>query len=125
MENLFIKDSFHTPEVDFNATTGDLKISGESFHENSLEYFEPIFNWLNQYTNQGGKSITLSFRLNYFNTSSSRRFLEIMSILEDYHLKMNEQVTINWYYEKSDLDTMEKGEEYAKDIKLPFNIIPY
>lgn len=96
MDNLFIKGSSYTPEVDFNAETGELKISGESYHNYTIEFFEPIFDWLKRYTNEGGKNITLNFHMSYFNTSSSRRFLEIINLLEDYQFNQNGQVTINW-----------------------------
>lgn len=125
MENFYIEGSDYIPEVDFNAETGDLNISGESYHEYTLEFFEPIFDWLKRYTNEGGKTITLNFRMSYFNTSSSRRFLEIMNLLEDYHFNKNGQVTVNWHYEKSDLDMLESGEEYAEDVKLEFKLLPY
>ncbi|NJO02775.1 MAG: DUF1987 domain-containing protein [Bacteroidia bacterium] len=125
MENLYIEGSDYIPEVDFNAETGVLNISGESYHEYTLEFFEPIFDWLKRFTSDEGRKITLNFRMSYFNTSSSRRFLEIMNLLEDYHFNKSGEVEVNWYYEKTDLDMLESGEEYAEDVKLEFNLIPY
>ncbi|MCS6820855.1 MAG: DUF1987 domain-containing protein [Microscillaceae bacterium] len=125
MENFYIEGSSYIPEVHFDAQTGILNISGESYHEYTLEFFQPIFDWLAEYTAEPGKTITLNFRMTYFNTASSRRFLEIMGFLEDYQYNKGGKVTINWYYEKSDLDMLESGEEYAEDVKLEFNLIPY
>jgi len=125
MENFQIEGSHYIPEINFNASTGILEISGESYHEYTLEFFQPIFDWLKRYTEEWGKKITLNFRMTYFNTSSSRRFLEIMNILEDYHFNKGGEVVINWYYETNDLDMLESGEEYSEDVKVPFNIIAY
>lgn len=125
MENLYIEGSDYIPEVDFRADTGVLTISGESYHEYTLEFFEPIFDWLKRFTNEPGKKIELNFKMSYFNTSSSRRFLEIMNLLEDYHFNKNGHVVVNWHYEKNDLDMLESGEEYAEDVKLEFNLLPY
>lgn len=125
MENFHIEGSHYIPEVNFNAETGVLEISGESYHEYTIEFFQPIFDWLKDYTKDNGKKITLNFRMSYFNTSSSRRFLEMMNILEDYHFNKEGDVTINWYYEKTDLDMLESGEEYADDVKVEFNLIAY
>lgn len=125
MENFYIEGSDYIPEVDLNAETGVFIISGESYHEYTLEFFEPIFEWLKKYTEDEGKNIELNFRMSYFNTSSSRRFLEIMNLLEDYHFNKEGNVVVNWYYEKTDLDMLESGEEYAEDVKLEFNLISY
>ena len=63
--------------------------------------------------------------MTYFNTSSSRRFLEIFDLLEDYKKSKNGNVTVNWYYEKDDVDMLESGEEYAEDVDLAFNLLAY
>jgi len=125
MQNFQIEGSHYIPDVHFNAETGILEISGESYHEYTLEFFQPIFNWLKKYTEEDGKKIILNFRMTYFNTSSSRRFLEIMNLLEDYHFNKSGDITINWYYEVNDLDMLESGEEYAEDVRVPFNLVSY
>jgi hypothetical protein len=63
--------------------------------------------------------------MTYFNTSSSRRFLEIFDLLEEYKKEQGGDVTVNWYYQKEDVDMLESGEEYAEDVDLNFNLIPY
>ncbi|TAE75942.1 MAG: DUF1987 domain-containing protein [Bacteroidetes bacterium] len=125
MENLSITGLDYIPRVNMDVETGVLNIEGESYHEYTLEFFEPIFNWLREYTKTPEKKIELNFRMSYFNTSSSRRFLEIMNLLEEYEKEKNGRVTVNWYYEKNDLDMLESGEEYAEDVKLEFNLIAY
>jgi hypothetical protein len=125
MENFYIPGSEYIPEVNLNAETGILSFSGESYHEYTLEFFEPIFEWLKQYTAEGGKTIELNFRMTYFNTSSSRRFLEIMNLLHNYQSSKAGKVTVNWYYQKEDVDMQESGEEYRDDVKLPFHLISY
>ncbi|TAE10711.1 MAG: DUF1987 domain-containing protein, partial [Bacteroidetes bacterium] len=55
----------------------------------------------------------------------SRRFLEIMNLLHNYQTSKGGNVTVNWYYQKEDVDMLESGEEYRDDVKLPFHIIAY
>ena len=74
MENFQIEGENYIPTVNFNPESGILEISGESYHEYTIEFFQPIFEWLNQYLEQEGKTIVFNFRMTYFNTSSSRRF---------------------------------------------------
>jgi hypothetical protein len=125
MENFQIEGENYIPTVNFNAEIGNLEISGESYHEYTIEFFQPIFEWLNNYLEQEGRTIVFNFRMTYFNTSSSRRFLEIFDLLEDYKKSKNGNVTVNWYYEKDDVDMLESGEEYAEDVDLSFNLLSY
>ncbi|WP_291726666.1 DUF1987 domain-containing protein [Bernardetia sp.] len=125
MENFQIEGENYIPTVNFNAETGELEISGESYHEYTIEFFQPIFEWLNKYLEEEGRTIVFNFRMTYFNTSSSRRFLEIFDLIEDYSKNKNGNVTVNWYYEKDDVDMLESGEEYAEDVDLSFNLLSY
>jgi len=125
MENFFIESSTYIPKIDFNPETDVLSIEGESYHEYTVEFFQPVFEWLNKYLSEPGKKITLNFRMTYFNTSSSRRFLEILNLLEDYQDENGGDVVVNWYYEEGDIDMLESGEEYEEDVSIDFNLIPY
>jgi len=125
MEDFNIKGSTYIPTINFNAETGVLEIEGESYHEYTIEFFQPVFEWLRQYLEKPGRTITFNFRMSYFNTSSSRRFLEILTMLEEYQRERQGKVTVNWYYEENDVDMLESGEEYADDVDVPFNLIAY
>ncbi|MEH0153934.1 DUF1987 domain-containing protein [Limibacter armeniacum] len=125
MENFHIEGSTYIPRIDFNASTGVLEIEGESYHEYTMEFFQPIFDWINEYLKEEGRNITMNFKMSYFNTSSSRRFLEILTLLEEYQNNKGGNVTVNWYYEENDVDMQESGEEYADDVELTFNLIAY
>jgi hypothetical protein len=124
MDNYQVDGENYIPTIDFNAETGVLEISGESYHEYTIEFFQPAFEWLKKYLEKPGRKITFNFRMTYFNTSSSRRFLEIFDMLELYKKEKNGDVTVNWYYQKDDVDMLESGEEYAEDVELAFNLIP-
>jgi len=125
MDNFHIKGQDYIPEVYFDAQKHQLHISGESYHEYTVEFYQPVFEWLEQYLKDGGKHITMEFKMSYFNTSTSRRFLEILHLLEEYQLNNNGKVTINWFYEEDDMDMLETGEEYEVEVEIPFNLIPY
>ena len=125
MENFHIKGSTYIPTVNFNAETGILEIEGESYHEYTMEFFQPIFDWLEQYLEESEKAVTMNFKMSYFNTSSSRRFLELLTTLEDYKMDKEGKVVVNWYYEENDIDMLESGEEYADDVDLEFNLISF
>lgn len=125
MENFHLKGSTYIPKIDFDAESNILEISGESYHEYTQEFFQPVFEWLDEFLEESGKEITFNFRMTYFNTSSSRRFLEILTKLETYQREKSGSVTVNWYFEENDSDMKENGEEYADDVDLEFNILSF
>jgi hypothetical protein len=125
MENLYIRAENFIPEIDFDATAGVLNISGESYHEYTLEFFQPVFEWLKRYFQTPGRQITVNFRMTYYNTSTSRRFLEMLDLIEEYQTNKSGQIVINWYYKANDVDMMESGEEYREDTNLTINLLPY
>ena len=124
MENLTIEKSKYTLEVNFDSSTGNLKMSGESYPENAVEFFQPIFEWIREYVTKKGKPIVLDLDLSYLNTSSTKCVLDIFEILERFH-KEGGQVQVNWRYAEDDEDILETGEEISEDVELPVKFIAY
>lgn len=124
MEKFHIKGSTYIPNIDLDPETGILEISGESYHEYTTEFFKPVFEWLEEYLKTPNRDVVMNFKMTYFNTSSSRRFIEVLTMLEDYHKNNGGNVVVNWHYEENDIDMLESGEEYAEDVDLEFHLIP-
>lgn len=123
MNHLTIAGTKTTPSVVFNAETGKLEISGQSYPESALEFYQPIMDWLNDYF-KAGKDASLSFRLQYFNTSSSKCILNILRVFEKAHSE-GRKVEVNWYHNEADEQMQETGEEFAEHLTLPFKVISY
>ena len=49
MENLYIKETEFTPEIDFNAQTGNLLLKGRAISEYMAKFYQPILDWLHEY----------------------------------------------------------------------------
>ena len=124
MDNLTIKRTQSTLEVNFNAASGVCKLSGSSYPENSIKFFKPLINWIKQYGEKGKKGITLEFRVTYINSSSTKCILDIIELLEGFHKKRG-NMKINWYYQQDEDDLRETGEELTRQINLPVKFIPY
>ena len=124
IEKQIIEGFVYTPTIILDPIENVISIEGESYHEHITEVFEPVFKWLEEYL-KTDHDITLNFKMIYFNTSTSRIFLEIFLILQSYHIDRHNQVIVNWYYEKEDLDIFEMGQEYGQEINLTFNYISY
>jgi len=125
MENLKIPATKYTLEVNLNAGTGILEMSGSSYPENAIDFFQPIFDWIKIYLTQNPKKVVLKLKINYLNTSSAKCILDILEILEQYYKEKNGDVSVNWYYAEEDEDILEMGEEIAEDTEIPFNLLSF
>ncbi len=122
MESISIEGTPKTPTVNFNAETGIIEIKGRSIPENSIEFYRPLVEWLEDYSKGPQKLTTVNIQLEYFNTSSSKCILDVFKKLESIKKAKNE-VVINWYYEEDDEDMLEAGEDYESIIRIPFKMI--
>ena len=120
--NLTIDDSIKTPSIIFGADDGMLEIKGKSIPENSLEFYRPVFEWLDNYSQAPAPATTLKVALEYFNTSSSKCLLDIFRKLEAINLSGRSTVKVNWVYDSDDEDMMEAGEDYQALVKVPFEL---
>ncbi|GIV40582.1 MAG: hypothetical protein KatS3mg033_2382 [Thermonema sp.] len=126
MENLEIegvKSTYFTPHVKFDASTGKCLIEGESYLEDTWEFYRPILDWLKRYTEEKKGPIDFTFNLTYYNTSSSKCFLDIVRILKEYQ-DAGGEVKITWYYPEDDEDIREEAEDYENFLGIQINIIP-
>lgn len=117
-----MKGSPKTPDILLDGDTGHLTLSGRSIPENSIEFFDPIYEWIDAYCDHPRIQTVLDVRLEYFNTSSSKCLLDIFKKFE----RINGNgtvVSVNWYFEKDDEDMAEAGEDYQAIVDLPFNMI--
>jgi len=127
MENLEIKGEsgvYFIPEVKLDATSGNCEISGESYLEDTDEFYNNIIKWLDDYVKQVKKPLLFNFRLTYFNTSSSRSILNVLRVLKQY-VDNKGSVTVNWYYPEDDESIAEEAEDYMKDTGLQINMFAF
>jgi len=66
--------------------------------------------------------LLVNFKLDYFNSSSSRYITDMFSILSEYARQC--RTTVNWYYFEGDETTYENGEIYQeRNLKIKINLI--
>ncbi|MDG1332142.1 MAG: DUF1987 domain-containing protein [Crocinitomicaceae bacterium] len=121
MEKLHIEGSAKTPSVSFDGQVGILEMRGRSIPENSIEFFQPLMDWVDAYGSQATSETRVDMKLEYFNTSSSKCILDLFKRLEKINNGQS-QVLINWFYETDDEDMQEAGEDYAAIVDLKFEI---
>lgn len=119
MDDLQIKETQKTPRIIFRKT-GEFRISGNSFLENAEEFYEPIIQWLENYTLSPAEKTIMHFEFNYYNTTSQLWIYRILENLADLK-KIGKDVEINWYYEEEEIQ--EAGIDLANLLNLEVNFI--
>lgn len=124
LESLVIEGTNKTPKVTFTAE-GKLEISGKSIPENSIEFYQQLYSWLDNYAQSPAASTELKIQLEYFNTSSSKCLLDIFRKLEAIKKEGRSAMVVYWHYEAEDEDMEEAGQDYDYLIDLPFQLISF
>jgi hypothetical protein len=122
MDSIQIEGTPKTPTIEFDAATGVVSIKGRSIPENSVEFYKPMVDWLDEYASQAKEKTEVNIQLEYFNTSSSKCILDVFKKLEVIK-KGGNDVVINWFYEEDGEDMLEAGEDYQSIISIPFEMI--
>ena len=122
MNTLNLPATKTTPAVVFDPAQRTLEFSGQSYPENAIQFFQEIQKQLEDHLKKHSDPLTVNFKLDYFNTSSSKCLLDLLECLAQSHQKHN-NITINWYYAEGDEDMQDSGTDFSLDVKLPFNLI--
>lgn len=124
MEVIKIPGTDDTPQVTLDANTPYMEISGRSLPEDVVAFYDPILEWLDEYAETPLDKTVFNFKLEYFNTASSKLLLDILLKLEDIHDDGHE-VLVRWHFPDDDEDMEEAGEEYADIVEVPFEQVSY
>lgn len=124
METITIKGTPKTPTIELNVNSGVVEIKGRSIPENAIDFYRPIVEWLDNYSESPLDKTVVNIQLEYFNTSSSKCILDVFKKLENIYKRNGYKgVVINWYYEEDDEDMLEAGEDYQSILKIPFDMV--
>ena len=109
----------HTPSISIFADKREVLIKGKSLPVNASKFFSPLMQWVNDYAFSSGSELNLIFHLEYFNTPSSFKISDILSILEKEKQK-GKKITIEWRFDEEDTDILESGKEFEHIFDIDF-----
>ena len=121
MEELRLLPTKNTPEIILNPE-GRIKIKGRSIHENVIDFFVPVEDWVTEYIQDPAEVTTVDLNLEYFNSASAKVFVHLLQKIGYVTLK-HKKFVFNWYYEDGDDDILERGEFFSSVLDVPFNFI--
>ena len=123
MSNLELSATASTPTVLADGDAGVLEMRGDSYPENSFEFFAPLVEWVCNHLNTPDATLRLDLYLLYLNTSSVRAMMDIFELLEDAH-NSSHAVSVRWFYDEDNERIAELAEEFKEDCSFPFDITP-
>ncbi|TRX71213.1 DUF1987 domain-containing protein [Carboxylicivirga sp. M1479] len=124
MEVINIAGTDDTPNVILDKDNNKFEISGRSLPEDVNMFYEPILEWIDAYSEAPADKTEFHFKLEYFNTASSKVILDILLKFEEI-VENDNEVVIKWHYHEEEEDMLEAGEEYADIVEIPFDYISY
>jgi hypothetical protein len=124
MEKLLLEPTTKTPEVKFDASIGLLELKGTSIPENSIQFYQPLDDWVAEYIKAPALMTTINIKLHYFNSSTSMWLVHLLMKFKDVYAK-DKNITVNWHFEKGDEECVDAGRSFERSIHIPFNMIEY
>lgn len=116
---IHLQGTAKTPEVICTLAPFVISLAGRSIPENSIEFYRPMMEWVDEHGASVEGQLEIKIRLEYFNTSSSKCLMDLLKRIE----KVVSKAEVHWYYEEEDEDMLEAGEDYNAIIDLPFRLI--
>lgn len=121
---MIIEGTKDTPRVILDAASDTFEISGRSFPLNAKGFYMPVLEWLEKYSANPNQKTEFAFKLEYFNTPSSKSITDILKILKIMKDNGNE-VVVWWHYEEDDVDILDLGHVFSRTIGIPFEFKEY
>jgi hypothetical protein len=121
MELLFLKETKQSPLVSLDPA-GKLELKGSSFLDNAHEFYTPLITWVKAYAKQPKPVTTVTFELNYINTSSQRMLFDFLKELNNMH-KAGHKVQIEWLFEEMDYDLRDVGEDLLSFMEFSYKVV--
>jgi hypothetical protein len=115
MKILYLEATQDTPKVMLNKREGIFEFSGRSILEDTETFYHSVMEWLAQYAQDPNPTTLFSFKLKYFNSSTSKIIYNIFDILKDIP-----GAQVEWCYHKDDDDILEAGQEFEEELEMKF-----
>ena len=116
IETLNIKGTEDSPEVVMDFQKGFIRISGTSWLEDAYGFYEPLYQWVSEYSKTPQKVTEIEFGYTYFNTSSAKQIAKLVTLISS--LKQSSEVHVKWFYEKDDSEMLKSGQKYSELLNL-------
>ena len=123
-DEVFIQGTSENPEIQLNKNNGEIKFSGRSMPEDAKGFYNPLKEWIKNYSNDPKQGTKVIFAYEYFNTASSKMIMELIETVKMIGEK-DPDLRVEWHYLEDDDDMLEAGEDYSDITGLDFEYFSY
>jgi len=120
MKALKLDKTDDTPEVWLDIDKAVFLIAGRSLPEDTVTFFQPVLDWIKAYSTDPNPQTEFTFKLDYFNTASSKLILDLLLALRNI-----KGIKILWYSQEDDEEIESAGQEFAEQVTIPFEFRTY
>jgi len=126
MKKYSVKATASSPYINFDPDKMAFEIKGESYPENCWAFYSPMFDWLTDFLGSvNGVRVEIDMEIVYFNSSSSKTFMDLFEMLDD-QAESGKNIVVNWRYHQENESAMECGEEFMEDVeRIDFNLVEF
>lgn len=117
-----IESTERSPKVTLSNIENRIEIEGVSMINHPLNFYKPVFYWLEKLKETSPPFLSLHINLSFFNTYTSKIILKIFQKALDFESKEC-KVKFYWHYEEDDEELKEAGEQYSSIISRQFTFI--
>ncbi len=110
-------NEFSEPTITFD-DAGSISITGISMMEDAMDFYQSTKDWIDSFL-ESNQSINIDFNLNYFNSSSAKQFIQILSKLEDDNIKGK----VIWNYPNDHIIMFDRGKELEAILDVTFEFV--
>lgn len=127
IESITIQGTRSSPAVECDAGKRVIRLSGESYPENTFEFYRPVVAWMEAVLDlpapeDGAPVLSLAIDLAYLNTGSIKCMMDMLDRLDEIH-DDGGLVSVTWRVDAENERIVELVEELLEDVSLPHEII--
>lgn len=122
LDALYREPKEDTPKVIFDKQKGIFELTGKSLPENVVDFYQPLYDWLEQYIKEPNEETIIKLQIDYFNSASHKAINQLLEILALIQVK---KVLVRWHYLQEDEDMLESGHDFCDLTGLKFEYISF
>ncbi|MGC9344087.1 MAG: DUF1987 domain-containing protein [Bacteroidales bacterium] len=119
MKDLKIKPTKKSPGIELKP--GELSFSGCSIINDPREFFQPVMDWVKEYTKNPSEKTVVNIKFEYIDSASVKSFFDILKEMEK--ISKKNSLELNWYYDINDPEILELGEIINSKMRLEFRFV--
>ena len=124
MTDLTIKGTATTPEINFNPSSGILKMSGRAYSSDINIFYKTLDAWLDEYLSNPCPVTTVELRMDYFNSIFSKLLLVFLEKCKTV-IQKDKTLLLKWYLHEEDIDTVDDISRISRIIKFPIEPVKF